>query len=411
MYSKRYLLYGFGKTNRSVATYFDRTNVKYDVYIDGDQGYKRLDEYDYIIKSPGIKPTTQLLIEAADLKIPVISDLELFYKMFKHQKLILITGTNGKTTTSNYIYSLLKNHLKVYLLGNIGFPLFDVTKKDDFEEAYLIIETSSFTLTNTYTVKPLQIIITSIAKHHLEYHGTFENYLHEKIKLINNLKSNCYLIIDEFHKKYLGLNEVKCSILTPSLAGITAEENCLYYKNKIIFDNLNSLFYYDINNLKLALCSLSLICNLNDLNSDCSKLTKYPYRLEKISSNYLIYNDAKSTNIASTISAINSIELPIILILGGQIQEDDYSLLLNYSNKIKLLYLYGENKDMLYGIYCCQIECLMFGTLEEVIDNLSLSNNNCILYSPAAPSYDQFNNFLERGKLFNALIDKKITTL
>lgn len=413
MYSKKYLLYGYGKTNRSVAEFLKQENVIFDIYCDNMNDSIDIGKYDIIIKSPGIKPNTKLVLEAIERQIPVISDLELFYKLFNHNKMILVTGTNGKTTTANYIYQLLKDKQKVYLLGNIGTPLFDVTKEEVFLDAYLIIETSSFTLDNTYSVNPFQLIITSLAKHHLEYHLSFENYVYAKIKLVNNLNNNAYLITEEFLKKYLGIIETKYNVITPEKTGIINVNSSILYKGKELFKfENNKMTQHDLNNLKLALCSVSQIIDLKNYEFKIDNLNKFSYRFEKLPfSNYLIYNDAKSTNIASTISAINSLNNNILLILGGKIQEDDYELLLNLKDKIRTVYLYGENKELLYSLYKDKLSCLVFNTLKEVIDSIEVCIDYPILYSPAAPSFDQFENYLARGKLFNSLINQKIATL
>ena len=174
-----------GISNKEVEKFFKQNNVNYIKYIDGDLfETKILKNIDFIIKSSGIKFDTNFLKIAESLKIKVISDLELFYLLFPNKEMILVTGTNGKTTTSILISSLLNdaNIYKSGVYGNIGIPLFSLN-----DELVEVVEASSFKLHNSYKLKPHIYIVTSLVSHHLDYHQNEENYYYDKLKIINNL--------------------------------------------------------------------------------------------------------------------------------------------------------------------------------------------------------------------------------
>ena len=414
MKNKKYLLYGLGLTNQSIKKFFNNNNIKYAEYVDGIGSYD-LKEIDIVIKSPGIRNDTNLLKEARDLKIPIYSDLELFSLFYPKAKIIIITGTNGKTSTSRMLSVVLSKKFKCYLGGNIGLPLFSMTSKKNFKDEIVIVEASSFMLENCYSVKPFIYVITNISKHHLDHHKNIESYIHCKTKLINNMSDNDLVII---HKKDYNLIEKKNLDLilldeSGTTKNIKIQNNKLYYDEVCLFGYNNNIITPKHQLMNMAIVSeiaLKLGLTIERIKKGLEDVTCEKYRLQIIykDDNTIIINDAKSTNFDASMAALESItnkDFKVHWILGGH-NEENYDLsIINSADKF---YLYGENRTLLSKPLETSLkDYLQYETLEEVIKSIERTNDKkIILYSPAAQSYDQYNNFEERGEHFNFLINK-----
>lgn len=417
--NKKYILYGLGIGNLSVKEFFEKNNVKYVEYIDGkDIPNSIFNDIDYVIKSSGIKFNTLFLNKAIENNIKVISDLELYYLLNKEDELIIVTGTNGKTTTSTLISNLL-NDQKICtsgVYGNIGIPL--LSKK---ENGLTIIEASSFMLHNCYKIKPHIYLITSLIPHHLDYHIKEEDYFYDKLKIINNMEKEDYLIYNlDYENITKNLNNPKCKILTYSLCNSNAD---IYIEgNNVIFNNNEIMSIEDINrnephNLEnmLATILVGIIYNIdfNNIKKSLINFKGIEHRLEYIieNDNYIIINDSKSTSPASLEKAIDSIKIKNyndyfkILILGGKIVDENYR---DVNKKISLfdnIFIFGKDKFKYYK-YIKHDFIFAFDSLDELIVFMKnkIKKPLLVLFSPSSPSYDLYENFEKRGEHLKNLI-------
>ena len=210
---KNFCIYGFGLTGRSVANYFNRKNfTEYLVWDDdkvlrasycfkfskkkGEKFFSQhLDETDYIIVSPGISlKKAKLRKKLIENKDKIITDLDLFYLFNPRIKTIVVTGTNGKSTTCKILEHVLKkNNINVRLGGNIGKPVLDLDLKN---EPLVIIEASSFQLAYSKFIRPDYAIILNITNDHLDWHGSFKDYIESKLKIFSNQKKNNFAFIN-----------------------------------------------------------------------------------------------------------------------------------------------------------------------------------------------------------------------
>ncbi len=412
MKNKKYLLYGMGKSNQSVKEYFIKNNYQFSEYTD-DFGNYSLENIDIIIKSPGIKFDTPLLQDAKEKNIKIISDLELFYLIFPKAKLIIVTGTNGKTSTSRMLSVVLSKKYKCYLGGNIGLPLFSLKSEKNFKNELVIIEASSFMLEYCYELKPYIYVITSFSKHHLDYHYTIENYLFAKTKLIKNIEEGLIVIPKDLTNS-IQTKQLCITFDHNGTKNIQIKNKELFYENNILNSFMNQKFIpkHQLTNMCIV-SEIAIYLNVpvDRIRKGFEDVTCEKYRLEIVynDSNTLIINDAKSTNPSSSVAAIESIKdlnYDIHMILGGHGEPDD--LILNTNKYVKKYYLYGENRDILENdIKTYNSEYSKYEGLEEVIENIKNDHSKkIILYSPAAQSYDQYNNFENRGNHFNLLINK-----
>lgn len=412
----KYLLYGLGVSNKSVKKYFDKFNIPYKIYYDDDSLYlninKLLDDIDCIIKSPGIPNNTSLIVCAESKKIKIISDLELFYLLNKPKYNIFISGSNGKTTVTSLMGKLLEE-IGFKVSGNIGIPLFD-----NYLSTYNIIECSSYMLEYINEFKPNIYVLLNIKKHHLDHHYSFKNYIKAKLKPLKKMKEDDVLI---YFKDDVILDRVVQVYNVRKLSFSLFDKNAECYLNNshLYLDDKEIL---DANNLKLlgqdnfcnVMASLLVLKELNvDILNKLDIILNFhplPHRLEMFFvPNYpltVFYNDSKSTNIYSLNSAISVIcdkykNKKVILIIGGREIKQDYKIDFYKYNNIFDIYFFGKaglNYKKSNGFNSND-----FPSLEKLLSFLRIrdfSSDEVVLFSPGAPSMDEFSSFEERGKYF-----------
>ena len=396
---KSFILLGLGITNKSVKRYFDRYNVKYIVYDENKS--TNIDSNTIIIKSPGINNDDEFLIKCRQYNIKVISDIELFYLLRSDIKIIGITGTVGKTTCVTLLYNILKNKYKVEVAGNIGIPIFDYI---DTIVDYLIVELSSFQLEYIMYLKPKVFIILNIFPHHLNHHKTFNDYKNCKLKPCNNLNKEDYLLINESLIPYISDLKLICNINTFSSS-----------INDVLLDDAMNINIGNINAVNNVSKYLSIDDNI--IKIELSNFKGLEHRFETVyqNNNILIINDSKSTSFISLEDAVNKVlktkYLRKILIIGGKIDSLEIDENIDFIKSLTAfeVYLYGENKDILNSII--SNTGLVYNTLAEVINDINISDNLVVLFSPGAQSLDQYASYIERGNEFKSMINKKLNKL
>jgi UDP-N-acetylmuramoylalanine--D-glutamate ligase len=353
-----------------------------------------LSSLDIIILSPGIPREHPVLKKAIEKEVPIVNEVEIAASYFPG-KIIAVTGTNGKTTTVSLLAQSLKQLGKsVFLGGNYGTPFLswvcDFLEKKTVPTEYAVIELSSFQLESLDSFSADLGMILNITPSHMERYNHFDDY--KKAKL--NLKNHCH------------------SFLTPkrdSKSGEDSIKNRDQYLNQY-FDlkEFKLVGDYNVDNLWFVIKSLDFF-ELPVKEIQLSKLKGEPFRLEKIAKN--IFNDGKSTNWRATVSAVLALQMngDITLILGGKSRDehdlpsDEIVSLLK--SKVNQFYFFGESGKKLRQLF----EDEYFETLDDVVKHLDL--NKTILFSPAYPSFDQFKNYVERGKYFTYLVEQRLNEL
>lgn len=403
------LLFGYGLSNKSIEKYFLKNKILYKIYDDSFNEKYDLINVDLIIKSNGISNMHQLLSDARKLNIKIMSDLDFFNLIDKNKNYILVTGSNGKTTTVNLLEQVINDSIAI---GNNGLPFFDYINSIENK----ILEVSSFMLENSNHIKYKYNVITNLFKTHLEHHLTFSDYVKSKINVLRNLKEDDCVI---FNYDDVLLRRIVQSYKIKSVSVSLHDINCdlylkdkfIYYKNKMLV-NTEKIKIKGKHNLYNIMFSLGVCmnhpCRCNDYIDKILNFTGVKNRLQLIhDGEFKVYNDSKSTNLKALHAAIDSFEEKVILIVGGKKRNDDFSILNDSINKIKKVYCYGENRYDFYNYFKAKnIECIVYHNLEEVINELIIIKNDVVLFSPGSVSYDQFHNFEERGKVFCDLIKK-----
>ena len=389
------LVNGGGISNLALIRHLDKLSIQYDTE-------NKEELYDYIVKSPGT------LLENCPQNGKIVSDIEMIYILHK-PKIIGVTGSNGKTTTTLLIYEMLKHYINLKLGGNIGIPFSNVYDGDQY--TYLL-ELSSFELETCEKLKCHVAVMLNINYCHMDHHKSYIDYIDSKFNIINNQTEEDYIIYNyDDPILFERLCEYKGNKLSFSMnnkeADMYIDNGSIYYKNYQI--NLDFVSYqsnFDLQNIMASLLVLDLYqVDLYELIDSINRFKKPKYRLEKLSD--FVYNDAKSTNVFSTIEALKSLGM-VNLILGGYDRGEDYSPLFEYKNLLKECFIYGENKDKIKKL-CKEnnVKCHTYKTLKKATLE-ALKKEGVLLYSPASASFDQYQSYLERGSEFEIIVKDRI---
>ena len=411
-----FLVYGLGTTGQSVINYFKKKNFS-NYYIWDDNiklrnkfNKKRfsnlnqiLGEVDYIILSPGISLEKKNYgSKLVKFKKKIITDIDLFYLINPSLKSIVVTGSNGKSTTCEIIAHLFKkNKFSVAVGGNIGTPVLDLKIKKNI---YFIIEASSFQLSHSKFIHPNYAILLNITNDHLDWHGSLKKYINSKLKVFYLQKKNNFALVNKkfekvFKKKnYLGkliennlteYNKVKKSI------------NNIYLKSDMNNENMNFVFSIS------KIFKISKKSFIRSMNSFVGLPHRYEIFFRK--KNITFINDSKATSFQATKFALAS-NNNIYWILGGVPKDKDEINLKNLKKNIVKSYIIGKDIKYFTKRLKNKVDYSVTRNLRNSIirifkDIKSFKKNNItVLLSPACASFDQFKNFENRGNEFKRLI-------
>jgi len=376
------------------------------------------ESFDYMIKNPGIISTNPVVLKAKELGIKVINEVEMAYHFLPDNvKIIGITGSNGKTTTTTMIYEML--HMKyenVYLGGNIGYPLSQIVK-DIKDDSILVMEISDHQLCDMYEFKTDISLLLNLVHAHIDFHGTYEKYKEMKSRIFNHHTENDIAILNYNNEDVLELTKdiksKKMYFSNDTEKDIYIKENTIYYKNEEVI-NLDNIRLKGIHNYENIMASILVLKEFDVENEIIEKyLSKFngvEHRIEYVRTlnNRDFYNDSKSTNNEATITALKTFKTPTILIMGGLDRNIPFDELKDYLNNVKTIVCYGETKEKINEFSKNNnIDCYMVDELKEAtIKAYEISSEgDTILLSPACASWDQFKSFEDRGNLYKEIVN------
>lgn len=428
---KKAMIFGAGISGKSAEKLL---NIEgYETYlvddkigIKSEEGIKLLDEIELFIKSPGT-PYTELVKKALEKKIEVIDEIELAYRFLKKKqtktKLIAVTGTNGKTTTTSKISELLiYTGNSAVACGNIGKPFSEVVMENK-ELDFIVIELSSFQLENIKDFKAEISMIINLAPDHLERYSSVEEYYDTKLNICKNNKLEEEFILNTDDLNIISRkNKIFGKISTISKnnnknSDIYIENNEIMYDNKstIEIDKLSLKGRHNLENI-LFILSVAKILKLNfEKVKEFLYTTKsMEHRLEEvlIKKKTTFINDSKGTNIEATKYALEAFP-ETILICGGKDKKLNLEPLAEViSLNAKAVYLIGENRKEIVRLLLnrgySKEKIYDLETLENCFkvlkEKLKIEEKNTVLFSPATSSFDQFKNYEERGNYFKKLV-------
>ena len=383
-------------------------------FIQSDDPIELLDSsFDLVIKNPGIRYDHPLILKAIDLGIKVVNEVEVAYHFLpKDAFIIAVTGANGKTTTTTLVYEFIKAMgIKVHLGGNIGYPLSQIVN-DVKSGDVVVLEISAQQLHDCYDFNPNVSILTNLVPVHIDFFGTYENYIDHKIRIFKNHDSKDIAILNksnvDVYESTKNIKSNKIYFSSSEEADCYIKDNAIYYNNEKIID-LNEIRVKGMHNYENIMCAIIATKELGISNETIkevlNKFTGVEHRIEFVAkiNGREFYNDSKATNVKSTEIALNAFNTPTILLLGGLDRGHSFEDLKDDLNYVTHIVCYGETKNRIKEFADdCKINCTVVDTLEEATKfayNIS-NDGDTILLSPACASWDQFEDFEKRGEVF-----------
>ncbi len=376
-----------------------------------------------IVKSPGIPEKVDILKKIRMAGIPVVSEIE-FAGRYSKAKMIGITGTNGKTTTTMLVYHILqKAGLKVGLAGNVGKSFAMQVAEQDFD--YYVLELSSFQLDDMYNFKCDIAILTNITPDHLDrYNYELKNYVMAKFRIAQNQTPSdafIYCADDALTTEFLPSVDVK-SKKYPFSIKTKIEEGAYLEDQQLIINTNNNQFTMLIHELALQgkhnlynSMAAGITSRLVDIRKEVireslSDFRNVEHRLEFVSTVHGIefVNDSKATNINSTWFALESFNKPVILILGGVDKGNDYEMLEELvKEKVKAIICLGKDNKKIIKAFAGMVEEIVeTETADEAVKESYRigKKGDVVLLSPACASFDLFENYEDRGRQFKKAV-------
>ncbi|MGZ8537534.1 MAG: UDP-N-acetylmuramoyl-L-alanine--D-glutamate ligase [Flavisolibacter sp.] len=377
-----------------------------------------------VVKSPGIPEKNEWVKKIRKKGIPVISEIEFAYRYKGDSKVIAITGSNGKSTTTALIYHIFKRaELDCALVGNIGYS-FAKQVAEDPKEVY-VAEISSFQLDDIETFRPDVALLLNITEDHLDrYDYRFENYIASKFRITMNQTSKDYFIYnldDEVITKYLERNQINSIQLPISMKQKVDKGG--YIKNDELTVKVNGeqqqMSIYDFalkgkhnqyNTMAASVAGATMDIRKEKIREAVETFQNLEHRMEAVATvrGVEFINDSKATNVNSTWYALESMQKPTILILGGIDKGNDYSLLEELAkDKIKAIVCMGVDNSKIHHAFEGKVETIIDTASAEGAVNAAFQLagvGDVVLLSPACASFDLFKNYEDRGEQFKEAV-------
>ncbi len=392
-------------------------------YEIGDHSEKVF-ECDLMVVSPGVPSDAEVIKKAKAKGIKIISELELAASFCKGN-IIAITGTNGKTTTTSLCEHIFNTcGYKTYAAGNIGTAFSEIAL-DVKENEFVALEVSSFQLDMIDEFKPKVAMILNITPDHLNrYENKFENYINSKLRIYKNQNESDYLISNYDSKSLIdSLTEHKSKDIYFSTKKQQLNGSYLLDDQIIYNENGELKFSCSINDINLkgehnyanamAVISAAKIFGFDNekIKEGLKTFKGVEHRLEQVREidGVLFVNDSKATNVDSVWYALQSYDNPIFLILGGQDKGNDYNQIRDLVvEKVKKIFAIGSSADKVFNFFHSFVKVELKPTLEDVVitANNEAREGDIILLSPACASFDMFDNYEHRGRVFKEAVNK-----
>ena len=410
----------FVSDNNIIKTNYRKVLIENKIdFEEGGHSFEKILNSNLIIKSPGIPNESELIKKINKFDLNLISEIDFAYR-FTKAKIIAITGTNGKTTTSLITYKILKDAgLNVCVAGNIGNSFSYAISKKDYD--VVVLEVSSFQLDNIVEFSPYISILLNITPDHLDrYNNDFENYLKSKLNITLNQTTNDFLIYNNDDTSFSDL-QTQAKKIPISIANKTFDEGGYYKNNKI---NIN------LNNKAMTIEKLALNGTHNIFNSMAAAMAarvfevsddvirkslidfeNIEHRLEYVITVHGIdfINDSKATNVNAAWYALESMNKSFVWILGGVDKGNDYTELIKVAKekKIKAIICLGPNNKKIKASFKNVVDLIEDAKdMSEAVKksyNIA-SSGDAVLLSPACASFDLFENYEHRGSEFKKMV-------
>lgn len=393
-----------------------------DFESDGHTAEKILSAHE-VMKSPGIPSSNPIVKEILAHQIPIISEMELAYRYKGNSRIIGITGSNGKTTTSSMIYQICKTGgLNCALVGNIGNSIARQITTDP--KPLYVVEISSFQLDDIISFRPDVAVLTNITEDHLDrYAYDFEKYIAAKFNIVKNQTEHDFFIYnadDPVTVKYLDQYPFNSKPLPISMQrempkGAYIKDDHMHVKQAdpltmSIFDFALKGKHNQYNTMAAAVASSVVGIRKDKIRDAVASFESLEHRMEKVATvrGVEFMNDSKATNVNSAWFALESMEKPVVLILGGVDKGNDYELIKDMvAEKVKAIVCMGLDNSKIHEVFSEVVEKIVdVRTADEAVKQAYAlsSKGDIVLLSPACASFDLFKNYEDRGEQFKKAV-------
>jgi len=405
------LILGKGKSGRAAAELLGRLNISFSFFQDG-QDYPDLRNFDFAVKSPGFPPEHPLVKKIKETPLPILGEVELAAR-FTCGRLVGITGTNGKSTTTAIVYNALKTlGYKTFIGGNFGIPASSFALQTD-SSSTSVLELSSFQIEDLISARFEVGAILNITPDHLNRYPSLSHYAQAKLKLLHH---SDFLVVNADDPILSTLRGD--SLITFSAKGKPADfylhSGHIISKRFGLKVKTENLPLKGLHNLENYLCSAAILSLLGlsaeEIERSLPSFTGLPHRTERVATvnGIEFVNDSKSTNVDSLKKALLSFE-NIVLIAGGSDKGLDFSPLLPIvKDRVKSIVAIGETAPLFEKLFKEVVSVKLAQDMEEAVELAFklASAGDTVLLSPGCASFDMFKNYEERGELFKRAVLK-----
>ena len=410
-----------GKIAEKYKSVLEEKGIEFE---EGNHNEERILEADEVMKSPGIPDKSSLVIRIRSKGIPVISEIELAYRHKGGSRILGITGSNGKTTTTSLAYHICQHGgLDCALVGNIGVSIAKQVAEDPKD--WYIAEISSFQLDDIHAFRPDIAILTNITEDHLDrYEYKFENYIKSKFSIVKNQTQTDFFIYcsdDPVIEQHLKDHPFKSNPLPytmqqePNQGGFirNGQMNLQAGSETLrmsIYDFALKGIHNQYNTMAAGLAAVTIGIRKDKIREAVQSFESLEHRMEYVSTvrGVEFINDSKATNVNSTWFALESMQKPVVLILGGVDKGNDYSLIRSLiKEKVKAIVCMGIDNRKIHDAFQNDVPVIVntASAREAVKNSFQLAHKgDVVLLSPACASFDLFKNYEDRGKQFKEAV-------
>lgn len=389
----------------------------------GELPKEEIDVLDLVVLSPGVPTDLPIINSLRDAGLTIWGEVELAYQMGKG-KVLAITGTNGKTTTTAMLGKIMGDYLEsVYVVGNIGTPYTSVALEMK-EETVTVAEISSFQLETIQDFAPEVSAILNITEDHLNRHHTMEEYIRVKELITRNQNKDqvCVLNYEDMTLREFGqdasVKVVFFSSLQPLEEGIYLDGKDIVLRTgseKIVITSTDRLKIPGIHNYENTMAAAAMAyyagVPVENIRASVEAFTAVEHRIEYVTekNGVVYYNDSKGTNPDAAIKGIQAMDRPTLLIGGGYDKESSYEEWIEaFDGKVRYLVLIGQTREKIEETAhnCGFYHTILADSLEEAVQicaNMA-RHGDAVLLSPACASWGQFDNYEQRGRMFKEYV-------
>jgi len=410
-----------GKISENYKIELQQQRIEFE---EGAHSKEKIFEADLIVKSPGIPESAPLIKELRKMGLPIISEIELAYQFKGESKIIAITGSNGKTTTTQLIYHICKHaQLDCAMVGNIGFSFARQVAVDP--KAWYIVEISSFQLDDIVQFRPNVAVLTNITEDHLDRYGyIFENYIFSKFRIAENQSVDDYFVYnadDEVTMQYFEKSKINSIKMPVSMKnefeqGAFIKDGEMYvasgenYVAMHVNDFVLKGKHNQYNTMAACVATASIDIRKEKIRESLQDFQGLEHRMETVLTikGVEFINDSKATNVNSVWYALECIQNPVVLIMGGVDKGNDYASLRDLvKEKVKAIVCLGVDNVRIheaFGDVVSQIADTK--SAEDAVKQAFAwsKSGDTVLLSPACASFDLFLNYEDRGKQFKEAV-------